>query len=264
MSIEVRQLVIKSTVGEEAEPSRGAAPALSREQLARVKAELLAEGVMPADIDLAMPLLLGKDHVFDLANGTSVDAGEIVRKILENRIQERVYGPSHPRVASALNALGAAALGKGALDEAQADFTRMAAIYRTVYGDKHYLLGVAASDLGSVATKRGDQKEAERLFREAVQRFTAAQSPTHLNTGVARIKLGRVLLAERRFSEAEQESLAGYGIIEKQASPAFAWLNNARSDLAIEYDSLHMPDQAAKFRAALAAAPTHMGPPAAR
>jgi uncharacterized circularly permuted ATP-grasp superfamily protein len=43
MSIEVRQLVIKSTVGEEAEPSRGAAPALSREQLARVKAELLAE-----------------------------------------------------------------------------------------------------------------------------------------------------------------------------------------------------------------------------
>jgi eukaryotic-like serine/threonine-protein kinase len=180
------------------------------------------------------------------------------------RIQERVYGPSHPRVASALNALGAAALGKGALDEAQADFTRMAAIYRTVYGDKHYLLGVAASDLGSVAAKRGDQKEAERLFREAVQRFTAAQSATHLNTGVARIKLGRVLLAQRRFSEAEQESLAGYGIVEKQASPAFSWLDNARNDLAIEYDSLHMPDQAAKFRAELAAAPTHAGPPAAR
>ena len=172
------------------------------------------------------------------------------------RIQERVYGPSHPRVASALNALGAAALGKGSLDEAQAYFSRMATIYRAVYGDKHYLLGVAASDLGSVAAKRGDQVEAERLFREAVQRFSTAQSPTHMNTGVARVKLGRALLYQRKFADAEQESLAGYGIIEKQASPSISWLDNARTDLALEYDSLHMPTQAARFRSELAASPT--------
>jgi tetratricopeptide (TPR) repeat protein/tRNA A-37 threonylcarbamoyl transferase component Bud32 len=180
------------------------------------------------------------------------------------RIQERVYGPSHPRVASALNALGAAALGKGSLDEAQAYFTRMAAIYRSVYGDKHYLLGVAASDLGSVAAKRGDQVEAERLFREAVQRFTAAQSPTHINTGVARIKLGRALLNQGKFAEAEQESLAGYGIIAKQMSPSISWLDNARNDLVIEYDSLHMPSQAARFRTELAASPASSGPSANR
>jgi len=169
------------------------------------------------------------------------------------RIQERVYGPEHPRVASALNALGAAALAQGSLDEAQADFTRMQAIYRTVYGDKHYLLGVAASDLGSVAAKRGDQVAAERLFREAVRRFTESQSAGHLNTGVARIKLGRTLLHQGRFAEAEVETLAGYGIIAKQVSPSMSWLNNARSDLVVEYDSLHRPADAAKFRGELAA-----------
>ena len=180
------------------------------------------------------------------------------------RIQERVYGPSHPRVASALNALGAAALGQGSLDEAQAYFTRMAAIYRSVYGDKHYLLGVAASDLGSVAAERGDQAAAERLFREAVQRFSAAQSPTHLNTGVARIKLGRALMHQGKFADAEQESLAGYGIMTQQMSPSISWLNNARTDLVTEYDSLHRPSDAARFRTELAASPAPSGPPAAR
>lgn len=169
-------------------------------------------------------------------------------------IQERVYGPAHPRVASALNALGAAALAQGALDEAQADFMRMAAIYRSVYGDKHYLLGVAASDLGSVAATRGDQVEAERLFREAVRRFTESQSADHLNTGVARIKLGRALLHQQRYAEAERETRAGYGIISKQVSPSMSWLNNSRTDLVTEYDSLHLPDQAAKFRTELARA----------
>ena len=113
-----------------------------------------------------------------------------------------------------------------------------------------------------MAAKRGDQVEAERLFREAVQRFTAAQSATHINTGVARIKLGRALLNQGKFAEAEQESLAGYGIIEKQTSPSISWLDNARNDLVIEYDSLHMPSQAARFRTELAASPASSGPSA--
>ncbi|MEO7684040.1 MAG: serine/threonine-protein kinase, partial [Gemmatimonadaceae bacterium] len=46
-------------------------------------------------------------------------------------IQERVYGPVHPRVASALNELGRTAQQQGRLDEAEADFRRMAQIYRT-------------------------------------------------------------------------------------------------------------------------------------
>ena len=52
-------------------------------------------------------------------------------------IQERVFGPAHPRVASAVNDLGAVALRRGNYDEAEAAFRRMSDIYRSVYGTKH-------------------------------------------------------------------------------------------------------------------------------
>jgi eukaryotic-like serine/threonine-protein kinase len=81
---------------------------------------------------------------------------------------------------------------------------------------------------------------------------------------VARIKLGRALLNQGRFAEAARESLAGYGIIAKQASPSISWLDNARNDLVIEYDSLHMPDQAARFQSELAASPASSVPAATR
>lgn len=48
----------------------------------REKDELVNAGVPPAMVDLAMPLLLGKDKTIDLSNGSTVDAGEIVRKLL--------------------------------------------------------------------------------------------------------------------------------------------------------------------------------------
>jgi len=44
--------------------------------------KLIAGGVPPVVADLAQPLLEGAGHVVDLANGTSVDAGQIIRKVL--------------------------------------------------------------------------------------------------------------------------------------------------------------------------------------
>jgi hypothetical protein len=43
---------------------------------------LIAGGVPPVVADLAQPLLEGAGHVIDLSNGTSVDAGQIVRRVL--------------------------------------------------------------------------------------------------------------------------------------------------------------------------------------
>jgi hypothetical protein len=49
---------------------------------AREKAQFISDGVPPAMVELATPLLLGAEHVIDLANGTKVDAGDIARKLL--------------------------------------------------------------------------------------------------------------------------------------------------------------------------------------
>jgi serine/threonine protein kinase/tetratricopeptide (TPR) repeat protein len=178
------------------------------------------------------------------------DAAAILKQALA--IRQRVYGPMHPSVASTVNELGNIAINLEHYDEAEADFRQMLAIYRSVYGDKHYLIGIATSNLAGSFYGRHQYDRAEELYRDAVRRFSDAQGPTHMNTGIARMKLGRSLLRQRRFAEAQAETLAGYEIMVKQANPAVTFIHNARKDLVAEYDSLKQPDKAARFVAELA------------
>jgi serine/threonine-protein kinase len=163
-------------------------------------------------------------------------------------IQERVHGPAHPRVASAVNDLGSAALQQDKLDEAEAYFTRMIGIYRKVYTKEHYLHGIATSNLASVLFARKQYERAEALFREAVGIYERTQSPRHMNTGIGRVKLGRTLLRKGLLRDAERELLAGYDILQAQASPSVSWIKSARTDLVAVYEALKAPDQAAKYR----------------
>ncbi len=180
------------------------------------------------------------------------EAGDMLRQALA--IQERVYGPVHPRVAAALAEIGKVEQQRGKLDEAEADFRRMADIYRTVYHGKHYYIGNALSNLAGVALERKKYDEAERLVRESLQMYAQTLPADHQLVGISRIRLGRIFLRQKRYAEAETESLAGYGILAKQESAPAAWMLNARTDLAEEYDALRQPEQAAKYRAELTAA----------
>ena len=56
-----------------------------------------------------------------------------------------------------------------------------------------------------------------------------------------------------RWADAERESLAGYTILMKQTTPSPVWVQWARGDLAIEYDSLGRAADAARVRADSAA-----------
>jgi serine/threonine protein kinase/tetratricopeptide (TPR) repeat protein len=191
--------------------------------------------------------ILGRTLVTE---GKSDEASGMLREALA--IEEQVYGKVHPRVAGTLNELGKIAQQQGKLDEAAADFTRMADIYKSVYAGKHYYIGIALSNLAGVYVDRQDYKGAERLFREALQIYAATLSADHLNVGIARVRLGRALVFERRFSDAEAETLAGYEILMKQPGAPERWLLTARTDLVTIYDALKQPDKSAKFRAELA------------
>jgi len=178
------------------------------------------------------------------------DAAQMLEQALV--IQERVYGRVHPRVASTLNELGKVALSQGKLDTAETYFRRMAEIYRTVYADKHYLIGVALSNLSGVYLQRKDYQRAELLLRDALARFGSTLPADHPLTGIGLVRLGHVLVQEKRFAEAERQSRAGYEIVMKKASSSVTWIQTAREDLAIEYDSLGQPGMAQRFRAELA------------
>jgi len=168
-------------------------------------------------------------------------------------IKERAFGKVHPSVASTLNELGSLARKEGQYPAAEAYFTRMADIYRAVYGEHHYLLAPALSNLASVYAAEHEWPRAEKLFRQVVPLYTETQSPTHVNTGIARIKLGTTILRQRRYAEAELESRAGYDILVPQMDPKVPWLQTARQDLAEEYQALHQPEKAARFKAEIIA-----------
>jgi serine/threonine protein kinase/tetratricopeptide (TPR) repeat protein len=168
-------------------------------------------------------------------------------------VSERVYGSVHPRVASALNELSRVKQNEGKLDEAEAGYRRMVAIYKSVYNDKHYLISVALSNLAGVFQARGQYAQAEQTFREAIQRYDGLLAPDHQMVGIARTRLGRAIRLQRRWAEAERESLAGYTILMKQTNPSPVWVQWARGDLAIDYDSLGRTADAARVRADSAA-----------
>ena len=151
-------------------------------------------------------------------------------------------------MASALNELGIVALRRRQMDEAEKLFQRMVGIYREVYADKHYYIGVGLSNLGGVEQERGAYAKAESLFREALRRYGDTLTPGHQLIGIARVRLGRAILGQRRYREAEAESLAGYQILTKQTHPPERWVAYAREDLAAAYDALKQPERAAIYR----------------
>jgi eukaryotic-like serine/threonine-protein kinase len=179
------------------------------------------------------------------------EASDLLQQSLA--IKERTFGKVHPSVASTLNELGSVALQEGKYDTAEQYFTRMADIYRSEYGEQHYLYATALSNLASVFTAQQQWTRAEKLYRQAIPIYVESQSPTHINTGIARIKLGRTLLRQQRYADAETETHAGYDILRTQMDPKVSWLVNARKDLVEEYEGLKQPEQAAKFRAEIAA-----------
>jgi serine/threonine-protein kinase len=176
-----------------------------------------------------------------------VEADTVLREAVT--VLERVYGPVHPRVASALNEYSRVKQSEGKLDEAEAGFRRRADIYKSIYHDKHYVISIALSNIAGVLQERKQYPQAEALVRKAIQRYDGLLAPDHQLVGIARARLGRVLRLQGRWADANKETVAGYTILMKQAVPSAFWVQRTRMDLAMEYDSLGRPADAAKVRA---------------
>jgi serine/threonine-protein kinase len=158
----------------------------------------------------------------------------------------------HPQIASTSNDLGIVALGREDYNTAASYFQRMADIYDDVYRGDHWLVGIATANLASVYLDQERWAEAEPLFREAIDMFTRTLGENDLQTGISRIKLGRVLVGMRRWADAERDLRGGYDILQGLTSPSVSWLQSARRNLALAYDSLGRPIDAARFRNELA------------
>lgn len=172
-------------------------------------------------------------------------------------IQEHAYGSAHPAVAETMNELGNIASMREQLDEAEARFCHVVEIYRSIYGDHHYLVAIALSNIASVYMDKKDYLRAEQVFRDVLRRLTEALAADNVNTGIAHIKLGRTLLREKRYKDAEAETLAGYNILTKQTSPNTSFIRAARKDLIADYEGMAESAKASKYRGELTAMDAH-------
>ena len=163
-----------------------------------------------------------------------------------------MYGPVHPRVASTLNELGLIARDQGRLDEASADFGRMADIYEKVHHGKHYVIGVALSNLADVEQRRGRPERAQELFRRVLALYREVLPEDHPLQGIARVRFGHVLLGAGQPGDAEAQSRAGYEVLLRRSDPPAIWMTMARQDLAAAYRALGRPADADRFQAELA------------
>jgi serine/threonine-protein kinase len=190
--------------------------------------------------------ILGK---YLIAEGRAEEAVPILRESLA--ALENHYGKVHPRVALAVGELGLALQQQGKLEEAEADFRRQAEIYRTVYGEKNQQLGAAIANLAGLYADRKDYARSEQLYRDALKLYADSLPAGHLNIAIAHVRLGGVLFRDKRYSEAEAESRAGYELLMKQSTPPARWVQTARNDLLSEYDAMDQSEKAAKIRAEL-------------
>ncbi len=167
-------------------------------------------------------------------------------------IQERVYGPWHTSLASTLNALASVASASQHLERADSLYARAAAIYRRAYGDHHGSLAITLGNRGGLWLRVGDARRAEPLLREALEACRGVLADDALDVGIGHIRLGRALKMQRRWAEAERETLAGYRIVRAQADPGISFLRAARTDLVADYEAMGRTADAARFRAELA------------
>jgi serine/threonine protein kinase len=199
--------------------------------------------------------ILGK---YLIAEGRAEEAIPVLRESLA--ALENHYGKVHPRVALAVGELGLGLQHQGNLDEAEADFRRQANIYRSVYGDKNQQLGAAVANLAGLYADRKDYAKSEQLYRDALTLYVDSLPAGHLNIAIAHVRLGGVLFRDKRYSDAEAESRAGYELLMRQSTPPARWVQTARNDLLSEYDAMDQSEKAAKIRTELAGPPATTGP----
>jgi tetratricopeptide (TPR) repeat protein len=161
---------------------------------------------------------------------------------------EPTVGNTHPFVSAAVQWLGVAAEKEHRLNEAEADFQRLAQITKAVYGNENGHQGVISLRFGEVRFARKQFGEAELLFRDAVKRFSIAFSPDSSLSAIARIHLGSTMVQEQRWREAEPELLAGYRIVTSDDNLAPDSALEARIGLVSVYEALRVPEKAKRFR----------------
>ncbi len=192
-----------------------------------------------------------------LDRGRLDEAEPLLRDTFER--SRRARGEEHPRSLLLLNTQARLARMKGDEQTAEALLRRSLALRRRVFGEAHPQTITALNNLATQLERTGAFDEAERLFEQTLALATRVLPAddwhlAHMRSNQAQL-LGR--LGRRR--EAEALLLASLAVIETALGPDHPRTHETERRLAELYTAWHRPDEAARWRARLAAAPSPAG-----
>ena len=128
---------------------------------------------------------------------------------------EKLYGPSHPRLATPLQNLGAIAREKKDYPRALALLWRAEGIREATLGPRHSLTATLLLNIGNVYSDQHDYARAKESFSRALDVLETAAGPYHTYTIDALSSLARVSTADGEIAQALDYQAQVDRIVEK-------------------------------------------------
>jgi CHAT domain-containing protein/Tfp pilus assembly protein PilF len=134
-------------------------------------------------------------------------------------IRERVLGPDHPDIVSAINGLALLHYNKGAYSKAEPLFQRALAIREKALGPEHPSIATSLNNLANLHFGRGEFAKVEPLYLRALAIREKSLGPEHTNVAASLSNLASLYDRRSEYSKAEPLYLRALAIDEKALGP---------------------------------------------
>jgi len=188
---------------------------------------------------------------FLLDNGQIEESLENLREA--EGIYRKLYTSANLQLGDNLRLQALAFYSAGKYFEAEARIDETLKIYRAATSQQFINYATALMVQGLVYSQTSRIEDAEKLLREAVRIRSENMPETHFLRATANGALGEFLTAQQRFPEAEPFLVASYESLKKSQAANSPRTSRARQRLANLYEAWNKPEQAAPYRAPLAA-----------
>src|SRR6266498_944758 len=187
------------------------------------------------------------------------EALQLVERSLE--IRERLLGPDHPDVATAINSLAILHRQKGQYAKAEQLCRRSLAIRESALGPDHPHVADSLNNLASIYYNQGDFPKADLLFRRALMIREKALGPSHLDVAQSLSNLIVLYRDTGEYAKAAPLSQRALAIFEERLGPEHLDVAQALNNTASLYWSRGDYAEAEPlFRRALAIREKALGP----
>jgi tetratricopeptide (TPR) repeat protein len=147
-------------------------------------------------------------------------------------IDEQVYGPNHPEVASSLASLAGVLQAMGDYNAALPLLQRALAIHEQVHGANHPDVATNLNNLASVLKDMGDYNSALPLFQRALAIYEQVHGANHPDVATSLNNLGLLLKDMGDYNAALPLFQRALAIYEKELGPNHPYVANSLASLA--------------------------------